>query len=307
MRGKTGRKGQEFMIEFHADDYGLFKMQSKRIQDCYREGCLNGVSIMPNGSYLAEGMEELRALGGDIALTVHLNLVEGQCLSRREAVGNLIDGEGNFKVSFGKLLILSYIPFIRKRYKDQIKEELKNQINAVKPYLDENSIRLDSHCHYHMIPVVYDSMMEVIREEKLRVTYIRMSREDMGLYWSHRKEMENFQWINLVKVICLNTLYMRNCLHSFRIRRAMDKALLVGVMFSGNMSYRNVRAILPDVAGKAERLKQNAEFVFHPGAVYEEGDLEKITAVSDKAFMSDESREVEALALRLLKETEYAG
>lgn len=295
------------MIEFHADDYGLFKMQSKRIQDCCLEGCLNGVSVMPNGLYLAEGMEELRALRGDIALTVHLNLVEGQCLSRREDVGDLIDGEGNFAVSFGKLLVFSYVPFVRKRYKRQIKRELKNQIDAVKPYLDENSIRLDSHCHYHMIPVVYDSMMEVIREEKLRVSYIRMSRENIGLYWRHRKELENFRWINLVKVICLNTLYIRNCLHSFRMRKGMDKSLLVGVMFSGNMSYRNVSAILPDVAGKARRLKQNVEFVFHPGAVYEEDDLEKLTAVSDKAFMSDESRKAEALALHLLKETEYEG
>ena len=295
------------MIEFHADDYGMFEMQSRRIQDCCREGCLNGVSIMPNGFYLAGGMEELRLLGGNMALTVHLNLVEGQCLSQREDVRDLIDGEGNFNVSFGKLLILSYIPFARKRYKGQNRKELKNQINAVRPYLDENKIRLDSHCHYHMIPVVYDSMMEVIREEKLRVTYIRMPRENMGLYWRHRKELENFQWINLVKVICLNTLYLRNCLHSFRMRKAMDKALFAGVMFSGNMSYRNVSAILPDVARKAERLKRNAEILFHPGAVYEKEDMEKITAVSDKVFLSSESRKSEAQALHLLRETEYAG
>ncbi|MCI8692446.1 MAG: ChbG/HpnK family deacetylase [Lachnospiraceae bacterium] len=295
------------MIEFHADDYGMFGMQSRRIQDCRRDGCLNGVSIMPNGSYLQEGMEELRLLGGEIALTVHLNLVEGQCLSRREEVRNLIDEDGNFNISFGKLLIVSYIPFIRKRYKTQIKEELKNQIHAVMPYLEENNIRLDSHCHYHMLPVVYDAMMEAIREERLRVTYIRMPRESMGLYWRHRKELENFQWINLVKVLCLNTLYLRNCLHSVRMRKAMDKALFAGVMFSGNMSYRNVSAILPDVAGKAERLKQDAEILFHPGAVYEKEDFEKLTADGDKVFLSSESRKAEARALHLLKETEYAG
>lgn len=295
------------MIEFHADDYGLFKMQSRRILDCFREGCLNGISIIPNGSYLAEGMDELQDIGRDIKLTVHLNLVEGQCLSKREAVRDLIDEEGNFAVSFGKLLLLSYIPFKRKRYKTQIKEELKNQIHAVEPYLDEKHIRLDSHCHYHMLPIVYDSMKEVIREEKLKVTYIRMPKENIGLYLRHRKEMEHFRWINLVKVLCLNVLYARNCLHSSGMLKTMDKALFCGVMFSGNMSYRNAGAILPDVCKRAEILKQDAEILFHPGAVYEKEDFEKLTDEGDKAFLSSEFRKAEAKALYLLKETEYAG
>lgn len=294
------------MLEFHADDYGLFKAQSKRILDCFREGCLNGISIIPNGSYLAEGMDELGSMEGAIGLTVHLNLVEGQCLSRREDVRNLVDAEGNFAVSFGKLLVLSYIPFKRKCYKEQIKEELRNQINAVKPYLDVNHIRLDSHCHFHMLPIVYDSMMEVMKEENLKVTYIRMPKENIGLYWRHRKELENFRWINLVKVLCLNVLYARNYLHSFRVLRSMDKALLIGVMFSGNMSYKNVSAILPDVCRRAERLKQNVEFIFHPGAVYEKEDFEKLTDEGDKVFLSSEFRNTEAQALRLLKKTEYA-
>lgn len=295
------------MLEFHADDYGLFKTQSSRILDCFREGCLNGVSIMPNGFYLAGGMEELRDIERDAGLTVHLNLVEGQCLSKKDDVRNLVDAEGNFGISFGKLLVLSYIPFLRKRYKTQIKEELKNQINAVKPYLDVDHIRLDSHCHYHMLPIVYDSIMEIIKEEKLKVSYIRMPKESIGLYWRHRKELVNFRWINLVKVLCLNVLYVRNYLHSYRVLKSMDKALLIGVMFSGNMNFQNVSAILPEVCRKAERLKQNVEFIFHPGAVYEKEDFEKLTDEGDKAFLSSEFRKTEAEALRLLKDTEYAG
>lgn len=294
------------MLEFHADDYGMFKQQSRRILDCFRQGCLNGVSIMPNGSYLAEGMAELRDIARSPGLTVHLNLVEGHCLSQREVVADLVDREGNFRISFGKLLVLSYIPFLRKRYKNQIKEELRNQIHAVKPYLDADHIRLDSHCHYHMLPIVYDSIMEVMREGKLKVTYIRMPKENISLYWRHRRQLQGFRWINLVKVLCLNVLYVRNYLHSSRLLKSMDRALLVGVMFSGNMSYRNVSAILPDVCKKAERQKQNVELIFHPGAVYEKEDLEKLTDEGDKVFLSSEYRETEAQALRLLKEAEQA-
>ncbi len=289
------------MVEFHADDYGLFQMQSRRILDCHREGCLNGLSVMPNGSYLAEGMEELRELGGSIAVTVHLNLVEGRCLSRREDVRDLIDENGNFAVSFGKLLVISYLPFVRKRYKKQIREELKNQINAVKPYLDEKYIRLDSHCHYHMLPIVFDSMMEVIREDALRVGYIRMSGESVGLYWKHRREMENFRWINLVKVICLNVLNLRNGMRYSRALESMGKVLFVGVMFSGNMTFRNVSAILADVRKRAQCSGQDVEIVFHPGAICEAGDLEKLTSRDDKAFMGSKMRKVEARAMCLLK------
>ena len=47
------------MIEYHADDYGMFKTQSKHIMDCYHEGALNGISIMPNSPYLDECMAEI--------------------------------------------------------------------------------------------------------------------------------------------------------------------------------------------------------------------------------------------------------
>lgn len=290
------------MLEFHADDYGLFQAQSRRILDCFREGCLNGVSIMPNGSYLAEGMKELRDLGKQTALTVHLNLVEGGCLSPKEKVADLVDEKGNFAVSFGKLLLMSYVPFQRKRYREQIREELKNQIDAVRPYLDPDHIRLDSHCHYHMLPVVFDSMMDVIREEKLPVTYIRMPRENLSFYWKHRKELEHFRWINVIKALCLNVLYRRNYLHSSRFLKTLDRAQLMGVMLSGIMSYQNVTSILPDVRKKAERLGQNVELIFHPGAVYEKEDWNRLTDPGDRAFLSSEFRKTEAQALGLLRE-----
>ena len=47
------------MIEYHADDYGLFPAQSRHIADCYYNGALNGISIMPNSPYLKECMDEI--------------------------------------------------------------------------------------------------------------------------------------------------------------------------------------------------------------------------------------------------------
>ena len=42
------------MTEFHADDFGLFTTQSKRILQCREPGALNGISVFPNGDELTE-------------------------------------------------------------------------------------------------------------------------------------------------------------------------------------------------------------------------------------------------------------
>lgn len=288
------------MVEFHADDYGLFRKQSERILECFRGGVLNGVSIMPNGFHAKECLAELQNEKVPYK-AVHLNLVEGRCVSQTKKVKDLIDRKGNFNVSFVKLMLASYMPMIRRRYKAQIKEEIRNQIHAVKMYLGEEGIRIDSHCHFHMVPVVFDSCMEVIKEQNLQVAYIRMPREYFSIYWKCRGRLEKCRWINLVKALTLNVLCARNYLHYHAFLNTLDKSVFTGVMFSGNMSYQNVREFLPYAVDKADRLGQNVEVLFHPGGVYEEYDIARLTDKGDQSFLPDRMREAEAEALYLLK------
>ena len=67
------------MTEFHADDYGLFPEQSRRILYCHQNGVLNGTSVMPNSPWRDRCLDMLPEKG--IALSVHLNLMEGQCMA----------------------------------------------------------------------------------------------------------------------------------------------------------------------------------------------------------------------------------
>lgn len=53
------------MIEYHADDYGMFRTQSQHIIDCYHNGALNGISIMPNSPYLAECMDAIKDINNE--------------------------------------------------------------------------------------------------------------------------------------------------------------------------------------------------------------------------------------------------
>lgn len=281
-------------IEYHADDYGLFPTQSQRILDCHTGGRLNGVSILTNGSDLERCMQMLHASGEGIATTVHLNIIEGSSLCSPEEVPLLVDENGVFHVSFAKLLAHSFLPG-RGKYKNQLKREFLAQIRRVQPYLTPDSpLRLDSHAHYHMVPVAFDALMELILEEKLDVSYIRIPREQVGVYLRHLRIFRDFAPINLVKVFLLNLLARRNQRKHRQALAPMEQKLFMGVFLSGCMYRENVEPLLPDMCRLAQKQGKNLEVLAHPGAVYEPEDIQKLTFPDDVKFLTSKMRMKEA-------------
>ena len=114
-------------------------------------------------------------------VAVHLNFVEGKPLTMQKA-SRLINGDGNFGISFGRLLVVGCVPVLRRLYFKQIKREIEAQIEKCRPYMNGGKFRLDGHVHYHMLPLVFDAMMEVIKEKKLEVSYIRFPKEELDVY-----------------------------------------------------------------------------------------------------------------------------
>ena len=92
----------ENRIWFHADDFGVTAEQAKRILDCYQNGVLNSISVMPNTPALAESLALLREAdpqGNKIRRVLHLNFVEGKPLAGAENVPLLVDKTGYFNKS----------------------------------------------------------------------------------------------------------------------------------------------------------------------------------------------------------------
>lgn len=280
-------KTHNVKIEYHSDDYGLFPTQSHRILDCHRNGNLNGISVMPNSPHLSECMSDMYQFSEEVAVTVHLNLIEGKSLTE---VPLLTDNEGNLNSAFGALLLRSFLPG-RNRYRQQLKQELYAQIRAIQKYYPEGTpLRLDGHAHYHMIPVVFDAMMDVIREENLRVSYIRIPREHLRIYLPCLSKLHDFSPVNLVKVLILNLL-SQWAEHKYRDSlRNLEKKLFLGVFLSGRMYYENVIHILPRAVALAERKGMNLEILGHPGGVFEAEDIAEITSPEDKAFLTNPLR-----------------
>lgn len=328
-------------VEFHADDYGLFPEQSKRILHCMEHGALNGVSIMPNSPYLRECMQMLAEacatrrkntspadasfsssthvseshtgrcdtglshLASPVSLTIHLNLVEGKALSPLRKVASLTNKDGVFRPSFGKLLVVSCIPILRGHFLRQIRTEFRYQIRRCKPYFDDpafcQQIRLDSHVHFHMIPVVFDAMIQAAKLEDLHPSYIRIPKEPVFLYLKHLPRLEHVRPVNFLKVLILNLLALRARLRYGSTPLGAAPSLFSGVMLSGYMSKKNVRAILPDFLTLCKKKSQGLEMLFHPGAVCSEAELSQVTSADDKTFFTDAGRSEEAEALTKLK------
>ncbi len=289
------------MIEFHADDYGLFPEQSKRILDCCENGVLNGVSIMPNSSYLRECMEMVAPYKDRLAITVHLNFMEGKALTPHDEIPDLTNEDGIFNISFGKMTIGSYNLFVRRRLKNQIKKELKAQIDACMPYLDSEHVRLDGHGHYHMVPVLFDALVETILENDYHVSFIRFPEENVTLYANHKAEIgQSLLPINRIKVIVLNTFGKRNRRKYADFIQRLESFKFMGVMLSGHMSYENVNPLMNDAKKWAADENANLEVLFHPGSVLEQERINELTNAGDVEFLPSEWRAKEADALKRL-------
>lgn len=285
-------------IEWHSDDYGMTVKQSKDILKCYYDGCLNGISIMPNSKNLNECMKLLEDIKEKISITIHLNLVEGYCCTNNtDDVSLLTNKDGIFNLSFFSLLLRSFLPG-RNKYKKQITLELSNQIENVTKYINLNSIKLDSHVHYHMIPVVFDSIIDIIKVKNLNIEYIRIPDEPILIYIKNLFKIKNIKLINLVKVLILKLLAFRNKKkYKKAFKNKMPSKIFMGVMLSGHMFLDDVKQVLPSFIELSRRKKSSLEILFHPGGIYEDDEIKNITNLNDYEFLTSINRKLEATTL----------
>ena len=289
------------MIEYHADDYGLFKTQSRHIMHCYHNGALNGISIMPNSPYLADCMAEIKDIRHKLFVTVHLNFVEGKPLTGNKAK-RLIGQDGNFNIGFGKLLVMGYVPVLRRLYYKAIRREVEAQLLACEEYMNDGKFRIDGHVHYHMLPLIFDALMDVIKKNNLQVSYIRFPKEELDIYRNSSGRIRDIKPINVVKVLVLNALSRRNERRYAKelTELGIERKLFMGVMLSGHMFYDSVKECVERGADiMADRALSDMEILYHPGDVTVPEDVAQLTSEADISFLFENSanrqREADAL------------
>ena len=244
------------MIYFCADDYGISKISNTRIEECLTNGVLNKISVLPNSDALDF---KRRLLGENVKLSLHLNLIEGYPLSKKEDVSLLISDKGIFKYSFIGLFFLSIFGN-RSLLKKQLYNEIKMQIDFWKKEMgEETPILVDSHQHTHMIPLVFKTLMRVIKEENVEVEYIRIPAEPILPYIKSPSLYFKFRPIGLIKQWLLKFLKFVN---RKELKKANIKsALFMGIMFSGQLTEDKINKLLPHY----KKQNENIEIAFHPG------------------------------------------
>ena len=153
--------GNRNQIIYHADDYAACREVSEHILECYRNGALCSLSVLPNGNALEESMELLAPVQDQIKVSIHFNLAEGHCVAEPSQVPLLVDERGMFHISFFKVLLWSFTGK-RKELRREIELEMSAQLARMLPYV--KSVRVDSHQHYHMIPIVLKSILKAVEQ-----------------------------------------------------------------------------------------------------------------------------------------------
>lgn len=260
------------MVDIHADDYALSVNTSQDILNCIRNGRLTSISILPNMECFEECMELWRQALPDKKnwpdISIHLNFVEGHCLSAPGKLDRLTDCDGYFNLSWKKLFLYSFSTD-RKKIKKQLKDEIKAQIERIRISCPlDGRLRIDSHQHTHMIPVIFDALMEVIHENGYAVEYIRDSRDFFFPYLSKLSLIRTYRPVNMIKVTVLNLLSLRM---EWRLKKyGFSKMYLCGVFMSGKMNCERVQKLFPHICSVAEKRKRNLELLFHPGTLLSE-------------------------------------
>lgn len=286
-------------IDVHADDFGESLHASEDILDCIRDGKLNSISILSNMSCFEDCVrlyrEQEPLFAAKPLLSVHINIMEGSCLSRAEELPDLVDGEGHFCVSWEKLFLKSFLPG-RGKIQKQLKKEIKAQVTAVMEAFPEcMPLRLDSHQHTHMIPIVAQALFEVIREEGWEVSYIRNAKEPLRPFLQEVSLYRSYRPVNLVKNLILNFC---SFLLEGRLRKAgMEPMYLWGLVMSGCMDEKRVDKLLPRFVKLARKKGRTLEVLFHPGHVLTEEITPEFSQEDAIAFHVSQNRCIEKNAV----------
>ena len=263
-------------LDFHADDYGLSINNSKRIIELIKSGRLDSISIIPNMGCFNECMALFKdnwdAFEKKPLISIHLNLIDGYKLSSK----NSREIQNN---TWFDHFIRSLIPGAKKKaLREYFVSEISMQIKTVYDQIctlknsDGNpvSLRIDSHVHTHSIPLVFDSLIEALKNLDLleKTEYIRNPREPFLMFFTTKGVISKVPFVNIIKNIILNVLGIS--VNKKLNRLGISSGIMWGLMMSGNMDVDRVNALLPKMNSLALKKDLHLEILCHPGIVLED-------------------------------------
>lgn len=256
-------------MRIHADDFGISKQQAKDIlhlsSSCGGSGALNSVSIFANSPCFQESSELLKlpVQENKIALSLHINLVEGPSCAPAQAIPLLVNTQGVFKNDFATLLLLSCSPYRKKLYQNIVKECTAQLTRYLEAFPEQRKmLSVDTHQHVHAIPLVLDALLASVSTCHANLTHMRIPIEDLSVYKAAGL-LANVSWQNKLKIKVIKTLCKKA---EAKLPQHCAIPVFCGVGLSGQMHNIN-KPLLNELNLRAKKQKKDIEVLFHPVSV----------------------------------------
>ena len=273
------------IINIHADDYGINSEISNNIISSINNGLTNSISIVCDTKDFTKDIRKLDNLEKNIRKCLHLNLVEGSPLSDKSEVYMLVDENGEFKYSFIRLWLKYLLSPKNKKIKlrGQIKLEIENQIKEFLKYsADTKGLNIDSHMHFHMIPFIFNSLINL--SEMYKIQFVRIPYEVN--YYNYKIYTRLFN-INIIKHLLLNALSRLN-VNKLKKNKIKYNEYFIGVLATGNMSIEDVKFALKAINKRNN--PKSIDILFHPGGINLEISVDWTENLSFKKFYASKRR-----------------
>ncbi|MGB2807425.1 MAG: ChbG/HpnK family deacetylase [Sedimentisphaerales bacterium] len=166
-------------IIINADDFGLCDGVNEAVARAHSDGILTSATIMVNMPAAEKAVKIAKKLPS-LGVGVHLNLNEGQPISKDPGIDRLLDSDGQFAHSPLKLSLLSLAGH-------KIREAIRTELAAQIQWVIDHGLKpthLDSHKHIHSFPALFSIVCQSAR--RFQISAIRWTFEP--------KELSRIPW-----------------------------------------------------------------------------------------------------------------
>ena len=161
----------------NADDLGIHPDISAGILSAYRRGILTSCTMLMTTAYLEETVRNY-VRPASLPIGIHLSLTLGKAVAPLREVPDLVDGDGNLRLSAGRLIMSSFARGKGRNLLTQIRRELEAQLAAAKDW-GLRPTHADSHQHIHMNPAIFALVEELL--PRYGIDRLRYCRETFAM------------------------------------------------------------------------------------------------------------------------------
>jgi hypothetical protein len=265
-------------IIVNADDLGIQPNINAGILSAYRNGVLTSCTMLMTTPYLEQTVRDY-VQPRVLPIGVHLCLTLGKAAATIDAVPDLVDAEGNFKLSADRLILASFKGPRGEALLAQIGREFEAQLARARDH-GVRPTHADSHQHVHMNPAIFHVVESLL--PRFGIGRMRLSREPFRGFVLGPDLPGLIRRNNLPKWALL-----RWCATGLRPELATPDEFF-GVLYSGVIGKRALMALL-----RAIPPQRSLEICIHPGFPAPKGITDYSRFGTNNAFISAPARQAE--------------